>query len=136
MRTPSSITPTVSIVGGLILGEAAISSNLLSPGVIVAVAMAAVASLTVSNRELSNALWLCQIFNTILCSIWGLFGAAVCIMLVLHHLCSLENLGLPYLSPFTGGQKRSYKDSIVKYPSFAMFYRPEQFHPKNKRRRG
>ncbi len=135
MRTPSSITPTVSIVGGLILGEAAISSNLISPGVIVVVAMAAVASLTISNRELSNALWLCQIFNTILCSIWGFFGGALCLMLVTHHLCSLENMGLSYFSPFVGGQKRSYRDSIIKFPSFLTHKRPAQFHPKDKTRR-
>lgn len=133
-RIPLSLAGTVSIVGGLVLGDAAISAKLVSPGVIVVVAFAAIASMAVPNKELNFALWIWMLVGVIVSAVLGLFGFAVCVIVLLYHLSKIEVLGVPYLAPFGGGKKMQLGDSIIRLPSFLLKYRPYHLQPKDKRK--
>lgn len=134
-RIPASLGSTVSIVGGLVLGDAAITAKLVSPGVIIVVATAAVASMAMTNKDLNFATWVFMLFNVLLCTVLGLFGLVVGALLLLYHLATLEVLGIPYLVPFSGGKKLQVSDSFVRLPTFLLKFRPNHLQPKNERRR-
>jgi spore germination protein KA len=125
---------SISIVGGLVLGEAAITAKLISPAVIVIVATAAIASLA-SPNELIGTAWLFQIFFIILSGLYGLFGVTSGLILFLAHLASLESLGVPYLAPFAGTKHLQLGDSLLRIPHRFLNKRPLYLHPKNKRKK-
>lgn len=125
---------SISIVGGLVLGEAAITAKLISPAVIVIIATAAIASLA-SPNELIGTAWLIQIFFIILSGFYGLFGVTSGLILFLAHIASLESLGVPYLAPFAGTKHLQLGDSILRIPQRFLNSRPLYLQPKNRYKR-
>lgn len=134
-RIPLAIGSTVSIVGGLVLGDAAITAKLVSPGVIIVVAGAAIASMAIPNKDMNFATWICMLINVLLSTILGLIGLAIGVLILLYHLSTLEVLGVPYLAPYAGGKKLQLGDSFIRFPQFLLKFRPYHLQPKNKRRR-
>lgn len=134
-RIPLAIGSTVSIVGGLILGDAAITAKLVSPGVIIVVAGAAIASMAIPNKDLNFATWLYMLINVLFSTVLGLFGLAIAILILLYHLSTLEVLGVPYLAPYAGGRKLQLGDSFIRLPQFLLKFRPYHLEPKDKRKR-
>lgn len=130
-----SVGGAISIVGGLVLGEAAITAGLVSPAVIVVVATAAICSLAIPDKEANTALWLFQLVCTLLGAILGLFGLALGILFILFILARLEPLGVPYLSPFIGTKKLQLDDALIRIPVGWMRDRPDYLKPKNVRRK-
>jgi spore germination protein KA len=135
IRIPVAIGSTVSIVGGLVLGDAAITAKLVSPGVIVVVATSAIASMAVPNKDMNFAVWICLLLNALLSSSLGLFGLMIGFLIILYHLSTLEIMGVPFLAPFAGAKKLQLEDSIIRFPEFLLKFRPYHLNPKNKRRR-
>jgi spore germination protein KA len=125
---------SISIVGGLVLGEAAITAKLISPAVIVIVATAAIASLA-SPNELIGTAWLFQIFFIILSSSFGLFGVTSGLILFLIYIASLESLGVPFLAPFAGTKHLQLGDSLFRIPQHFLNNRPLYLQPKNRNKR-
>lgn len=137
IRLPSPMGNTIGIVGGLIIGDAAVSANLASPMVVIVVAFTAIASFTIPNETFLSAFRLVKYFILLLSSVLGLYGFILGIMLVLVHLADLKSFGIPYLSPFvaTNLEKNSpLSDSILKFPIFSMPFRPIYSGKKGKRR--
>lgn len=127
IRLPSPLGNTIGIVGGLIIGEAAVSANLVSSMVVIVVAFTAIASFTIPNETFSSAFRLIRYMIIILTAILGLFGFIIGMMLVFIHLSSLESFGVPYLSPFVAvnhKKESTVGDSILKYPIFKQTKRP------------
>ncbi|WP_066716794.1 spore germination protein [Clostridium sp. Marseille-P299] len=127
IRLPSPLGNTIGIVGGLIIGEAAVSANLVSSMVVIVVAFTAIASFTIPNETFSSAFRLIRYMIIILSAILGLFGFIIGLMLVFIHLASLESFGVPYLSPFVAvnhKKESTIGDSILKYPIFKQKKRP------------
>jgi hypothetical protein len=100
MQVPTSMGSAVSIVGGIVLGQAAVQAQLVSPGVIVVIAAASIAALAIPNKDANFAVWIWQGFITILTSVFGLYGLSAGFILFLYCLARLESLGVPYLSPY------------------------------------
>ena len=123
VRLPGVIGSTIGIVGGLIIGQAAVNANLVSPISVIVVAMTALASFAVPNEEVSSAFRLIKFFMIFLAAGAGLFGLAVGIMLVLIHLSNLTSFGVPYLEPFAGSYKKE-KDTLLRMPVFMLKKRP------------
>lgn len=113
-RIWSSIGGMVSLVGALVVGEAAISASYLSPGVVVVVAVASIANFTIPNKDFAFAIWTWEFILLMLSSILGLFGLAIGGILLLYHLCQMESLGVPYLSPFVSNDGKHLYDSIFR----------------------
>ncbi len=137
MQISRTVGGTISIVGGLVLGEAAISAGFVSPAVIVVVATAAICSMAIPNKEANTALWLYQVVCTILSSFLGLIGLVIGLIFLFLSLAKLEPLGIPYLSPLTSkkGEGFQFRDAFIKYPENLIKWRPLYLNPKNKRRR-
>ena len=98
LRLPGPIGQTVSILGGLVVGSAAVEARIVSPAVLITVAMAGIAGYTMPNQDFGSALRLWRFGLTVLASVWGLFGLALGGGALIYHLAGLESFGQPYLS--------------------------------------
>jgi len=103
LRLPGPIGSTVSILGGLVVGNAAVDAHIVSPAVLIAVAIAGVAGYTMPSQDFGNALRLWRFGLTVLSSLGGLFGLVLGCVALLYHLAGLESFGVAYLAPFTAG---------------------------------
>jgi len=102
LRLPGPIGQTVSILGGLVVGNAAVDARIVSPAVLIVVAIAGVAGYTAPSQDMANALRLWRFLLAILASIAGLFGLVLGAAGLIYHLAGLESFGVPYLTPFAG----------------------------------
>ncbi len=125
----------VSIVGGLVLGQAAISAGLVSPAVIVIVAASSIFSLVVPLKELNMVGWISQFICTAFSALLGLLGLVIVLLTILFMLARLTPLGVPYLAPFAGTRHSQLSDTFIKAPENLIKDRPLFLSPKNRRRR-
>lgn len=134
LHMPQSSGQAVSIVGALVVGEAAIAADLVSPAALIIVAVSAISSFAMPNQEFSNGLRLWRIIITIAGGVLGLFGVVASGIVLLAHLASLESFGVPYLAPFAGVKKIRLKDALVVVPDMLNKERPNELNVSNKRR--
>ena len=134
LRLPSPIGATVSILGGLVVGNAAVEAHIVSPAVLIAVAIAGVAGYTMPSQDMAAALRLWRFLLAILASAAGLFGLAAGCAGLIYHLASLETFGVPYLAPFTAGagQPRGHPN-LLRPPLPRMKWRDGARHTENRR---
>ena len=100
LNLPQAVGTAVSIIGGLVVGTAAVDAKLVSPAALIVTASSGICGFTLPNRELSDAVRLWRFVLTVLAGLWGLFGVTVGLLLLLTELAGLESLGRSYLSPF------------------------------------
>lgn len=114
-RLPKLIGQTISIVGGLIVGEAAVNAKFTSPAVVVVVAIAGITGFLVPNQDLSNAFRIIRIALVIVAGMMGVYGLSLGLILIIYYLAKKESFGVPYLVPFTSNKfKNLTKDTIVR----------------------
>ncbi|MEW6663330.1 MAG: spore germination protein [Bacillota bacterium] len=135
VRMPRAIGQAVSIVGALILGEAAITANIVSPAMVMVVAGTAIASFIIPSPDAAIATRLLRFPMLLLAGTIGLFGVLWGIVLLHIHLCTLRSFGVPYLSPVFPANYNSLKDIFVRAPHWAMRSRPESVLWRKNRRR-
>ena len=128
LRLPQSIGQTVSILGGLVVGSAAVEARLISPAVLVVVAVAGIAGYTMPSQDLSAALRLWRFFLTVLAGIGGLFGVLAGAGLLVGHLAGLESFGAAYLDPFADGEP------LLRQPLPEDKFRPAHLKTPNRRK--
>lgn len=117
IRLPQAIGSTLGIVGGIIIGQAAVDAGLISPMVVIIVSLTGICSFAIPNISLVSAFRLIKYFMILLCSIFGILGFAVGIIIVLVHLCSLKSFGKPYVSPFNSQNlKSAFQDTVLRFP--------------------
>lgn len=125
VRLPAAIGPAISIVGALVLGDAAIRAGIVSPPVILVVALTAIASFAVPNLALGIAGRMLRFGFVFLGAIFGLFGIQFGLLLLIVHLCCLRSYGIPYLSPIAPLIFRDWKDVFVRVWQWGSVYRPK-----------
>jgi len=114
-RLPKLIGQTISIVGGLIVGEAAVNAKFTSPAVVVVVAIAGITGFLVPNQDLSNAFRIIRILLVIVAGMMGVYGLSLGLILVVYYLAKKESFGVPYLVPFTSNALRNLtKDTMFR----------------------
>lgn len=134
IRLPTSIGPVIGIVGGLIIGQAAVEANLVSNVMVIVVALTATASFTITSNEMVTALRLLRFPMMFAAAGFGFLGISVCMSVVLMHLCALESFGTPYLAPLSTGKWSNLKDTFLRFPLWTMERRPRDPGPiKSKR---
>ena len=104
----------VSILGGLVLGNAAVAAGIISPIMIIVVAISAIAGLSFTSIELTNAIRLYRIILMILASTLGLYGIFLGGLLLITKLASINSFNMPYLAPFSPLIISEQKDAILK----------------------
>ncbi|BBF42146.1 spore germination protein GerKA [Lachnospiraceae bacterium KM106-2] len=137
IRLPGPMGNTIGIVGGLIIGDAAVAANLVSPMIVIIVALTAISAFTVPNESFANAFRLVRYIIIFLSAWLGLYGFSIGVLLFLIHLCGLKSFGTPYLLPYVasninGGNE--LKDAILKEPATKLKVRPT-FARKQQRKR-
>ena len=98
---PQSIGQTLSVIGGLVVGTAAVEAKLVSPAALIVVAIAGICGFALPGREFSDAIRLWRFILAVLASAAGLFGMTAGFLLLLIRLAGLESLGQNYLAPFS-----------------------------------
>jgi len=134
LRMPRNIGQAMSIVGALVVGEAAVNARLISPAVVVIVALSVISGLSIPSSDLSNALRLWRFALILFSSMIGLFGIGVGALMLLFDLSSIETFGVPYLSPFAANEKKNLNDSIIRVPLPFIRKRPAYVKSPNERR--
>jgi spore germination protein len=127
VRLPGAMGNTIGIVGGLIIGQAAVDANLVSPIVVIVVAFTALCSFSIPNEEFAFSFRILKFYIIALCAWLGFFGFLVGLLTVVIHLSRLTSFGIPYLMPFVGADLTGYedeRDSIWRAPLRAMTRRP------------
>ncbi|MCL2189569.1 MAG: spore germination protein [Defluviitaleaceae bacterium] len=123
---------TIGIVGGLIVGQAAVEAGLVSPIVVIIVAMTGIATFAIPSVSLVYAFRLIKYFILILAAALGFIGLWAGLLIVLIHLAGMRSFGFPYLMPFAAGEMNNYeelKDSIFRLPLSRMRRRPFYANP-------
>lgn len=137
LRLPGPIGQTVSILGGLVVGTAAVEAKIVSPVVLIVVAVAGIAGYTVPSQEFSSALRLWRLILTVAASLGGLFAVVGGAAVLVCRLARLESFGTPYLTPFAAsGGERARGHGVIRWPLPWVKFRESALHPRNKRRQG
>lgn len=123
VRMPGPLSGTIGIVGGLIIGDAAVSANLVSPMSVIVVAFGALCTFAVPDEEFGAALRLVRFFCIFLGGFLGLAGIVCGIFWCLLHLCSLTSFGVPYMQIVHRGTLNA-QDSLVRTPMHRLKNRP------------
>ena len=130
-RLPTKIGQTIGIVGGIVIGQAAVQAGFSSNILIIAVASSAIASFVIPSYVMSASIRLIRFGLIILAGIWGNFGLAVGVTIVVVHLCGLTSLGSSYLTPITPIRFKDWSDMFIRGPFAMISTRPTQTRTPN-----
>lgn len=108
IHLPQSIGQSVSIIGGIVVGTAAVEASLVSPAALIAVSLAGICGFALPNRDFAEALRLCRFLFTVLGTLAGLFGVTLGLIGLVLHLAGLSSLDEAYLAPFSQGKKPAF----------------------------
>ncbi|HFK1717950.1 MULTISPECIES: spore germination protein [Bacillus cereus group] len=120
LRLPTPISQTVGIVGGIVIGQAAVQAGIVSNIMIIIVAITTIASSITPNFEMGLAIRLLRFPMMLLAALFGIVGIIIGWMTILAHLISLESLGTPYGSPLSPFRISGMKDTFVRFPLWSM----------------
>lgn len=101
IHLPQSIGQSVSIIGGIVVGSAAVEASLISPVALIVVSFAGICGFALPNRDFAEGIRLMRFILTVLGAFAGLFGLCAGTISLLIHLSGVESLGKPYLAPFS-----------------------------------
>lgn len=132
VRLPRPVGQAVSIVGALVIGQAAIDSGLVSAPAVMVTVLAGIASFTVPAQSITYIF--IRLFLLVLAGIMGFFGLFLGNIIILTHMASLRSFGMPYLSPAAPSDYGNWKDLVVRAPLWAMITRPSVLGWKNRKR--
>ncbi|TMV49630.1 spore germination protein [Paenibacillus mesophilus] len=129
IRLPQQVGGALSIVGVLVIGQAAVAAGFASPITVVIIALTTIGSFATPAYNAALALRLLRFPLIILAGIFGLYGVMIGLILIANHLISLKSFGVPYLSPLVPGSYQGMKDLLVRGPLWWMNKRPSFLYP-------
>lgn len=136
VRLPKQVGGALSIVGVLVVGQAAVEAGLASPITVVAIALTTIGSFATPAYSAAFALRMLRFPIMILAGIFGLYGVVIGIIFIFNHMLSLRSFGVPYMSPVSPENYQGMKDVIFRAPLWLMPKRPSFLHGANRSRLG
>ena len=134
IRLPKAIGSAVSIVGALVIGQAAVQAGIVSAPVVIVVSTTGIASFATPRYNLGTAYRILRFPMLILSGTLGLYGIVAGVFFILAHLLKLRSFGVPYLSPVSPLILKDLKDVFIRMPRWSMTYRPAFISGTNKKR--
>lgn len=134
VRLPRPVGQATSIVGALVIGNAAVTAGLVSPLMVIVVSVTALASFIIPTTSGSFAIRLLRFPIMFCATALGFFGVMAALMVILIHLCSLRSFGVPYLAPISPLHLSGWKDIYLRVPWWMMLTRPRYFGIQDRKR--
>lgn len=134
VRLPRPVGQAVSIVGALVIGEAAVQAGIVSPAMVIVVAVTAIASFTIPAFNAAITIRMLRFPVMALAAVLGFYGIMLGVLAILIHLCSLRSFGVPYLAPVAPFTWNGMKDMVWRSPWWLMKKRPSIITSQNVQR--
>ncbi|KPU44551.1 spore germination protein A1 [Oxobacter pfennigii] len=125
VRLPKPVGQAVSIVGALVIGQAAVEAGLVSAPMVIVVSLTGIASFTMPRYDFAFAVRMLRFPLILMAGSFGLYGVTLGVMAMLIHLVGLRSFGIPYLSPVAPLNLKGLKDVLIRAPHWNMHKRPE-----------
>ncbi|WP_418041304.1 MULTISPECIES: spore germination protein [Paenibacillus] len=134
IRIPKPLGQTVSIIGGIVIGQAAVQAGIVSAPLVIVVSITGIAAFIIPHFELGLAFRLLRFPVLLMGGSLGLFGVVISIYLIYWYMVSLRSFGVPYMQPFAPLVLRDFKDTFVRVPWFRMKKRTKAYAADNETR--
>lgn len=134
LRLPNPIGDTVSIIGALIVGEAAVAARVVSPIAIIVVAISGIACYTLPSQDMGSAIRLARFVLVLAATVAGLFGIGVFLCLLLLHLAGIDSFGINYTAPLSDSRPGGLLRMLFKPPKPSDKFRDPLLNTPDKRR--
>lgn len=134
LRLPRQIGSAVTIVGALVVGEAAVSAGLVSAPIVIIIAFTGIAGFTAPHYSLEFSVRLLRLLLVLAGGMLGILGVMYGLIAIAVHLCTLRSFGVPYMSPIAPFVASDMKDAVVRAPWWKMIMRPRYSAKSNRRR--
>lgn len=116
IRMPKSVGQAVSVVGAIVIGQAAVEADFVSAAMVIVVSVTAIASFVMPSYNLGNSVRMLRFFIMVCAAALGFFGIILGLFSIIVHLCSLRSFGVPYMSPMGPFNLKDQKDTFVRMP--------------------
>ncbi|WP_102346775.1 spore germination protein [Bacillus sp. Marseille-P3661] len=133
LRIPSPLGPTIGIVGALILGQAAVEANIISPIIVIVAALSGLSSFAIPDISFNYSVRITRFLFIFSSMLFGIFSLTGCFLLWVMYLISVKSFGVPYLSPLTPHFKSS-NDTLLRKLIGNELWRPGNIRPKDMRK--
>ncbi|NOU90524.1 spore germination protein [Paenibacillus sp. LMG 31460] len=134
IRMPRPTGSAISIVGALVIGQAAVQAGIVSAPMVIVVSLTGIASLVTPRFSMGTAFRLLRFPMLIFSGLFGLYGITMASIILLIHLSNLESFGVPYLSPIAPLTWTELKDVLIRAPRWSMYTLPLSGSARNKLR--
>lgn len=134
IRLPKTVGQAVSILGALVVGQAAVQAGIVSAPMVIIVSITGIASFTIPHFNAAISLRMLRFPLMIAASILGIYGILVGILIILGHMANLRSFGVPYLSPIAPMSVGDLKDILIRAPWPFLEKRPSFIGVQNARR--
>ncbi len=124
VRMPRAVGQTVSIVGALVIGQAAVEAGIVSASMVIVVAVTAIANFVSPVYSFASASRLLRFIMILLSAGFGLYGVLIGLVAMVAHLSSLRSFGVPYLAPVAPFVWEDQNDVFIRFPIWGMKKRP------------
>ncbi|MGZ4162484.1 MAG: spore germination protein [Tumebacillaceae bacterium] len=131
VRMPRSVGQAVSIVGALVIGQAAVEAGLVAPAMVIVVSLTAISNFVFPSFNMAISIRIIRFLLMFLAASFGLYGVTMGLIALVLHLCSLRSFGVPYLAPMAPFILDDQKDALFRLPQWALFSRPRLLSQKN-----
>lgn len=124
VRLPKAVGQAISIVGALVIGQAAVQAGIISAAMVIVVSITAIASFVIPAYNMGIAIRILRFGMMGLAASFGLYGITAGMIAIVQHLCHLRSFGVPYMSPFAPAISSDTKDTAIRVSWRGMNSRP------------
>lgn len=136
LRLPKPVGQTVGLVGGLVIGQAAVEAGIVSPLMVIVVSLTAISSFAIPQYDAGIALRLLRFVAMFSAAMLGIYGVVMFSLFLSIHFAKIRNFGILYASPFVPYRLGDWKDLFIRAPLSSMKKRPQMLNPQDHIRQG